>query len=444
MYWFLQLSLIALNAAGLTLSFAFLRTPIALAPATEIESAALPDLDQAQSIEELYALRDELIVLANDAHAQGEDDSSSSGQVSHQLLMEQAIQTAQIKIRVEERAEKRLNQASRLARQAVEQGANLAPTLEELQAAEELWNDAIARLEAIPDEETFVSQQALSKLAEYRGYRDTIAYKVDEQQSGFLKTIAEELGRPDSIRIAVCEVAENPECRYWKGNEPPASPASLIKVPVAVALMQKVTAEKTDLESKIMVSPGNWTEDPDGSKIWTGQEHSLKELLYRMIDHSSNIATNQLIDYVGFDYINQVLQERGYTGTVVGSKLVGESTYPSNLGSFPNQMTAADLTHMMVEIYNQENPGDDVLLDALVSQYDWDFGYKALQKSPGNWAGEKTGQNSKVIGTTVGVNIGGVDGDRYIITFTIDYSANQNTLRQGIRQVVQHIADNGL
>ncbi len=444
MYWFLQLFLIAFNAAGLTLSFAFLRTPIALAPATEIESPALPNLDQAQSIEELYALRDELIALANESHSQDEADISSSGKVSHQLLMEQAIQTAQIKIRVEERAQKRLNQAGRLARQAVEKGAVAELTLEDLQVAEDLWNDAIARLEAIPDEETFVSQQAQKKLVEYQGYRTTIAYKVDEQQSDFLKTIAEELGRPDSIRIAVCEVAQNPECRYWKGNEPPASPASLIKVPIAVALMQKVTAEQTDLESKIVVDPGNWTEDPDGSKIWTGQEHSLKELLYRMIDHSSNIATNQLIDYVGFDYINQVLQERGYTGTSVGSKLVGEWTYPSNLGNSPNQMTAADLTHMMVDIYNQEYPGDDVLLDALVSQYDWDFGYKALQKSPGNWAGEKTGQNSNVIGTTVGVNIGGVDGDRYIITFTIDNSADQITLRQGIRQVVEHIAENGL
>lgn len=444
MYWFLQLSLIAFNAAGLTLSFAFLRTPIALAPATEIESPALPNLDQAQSIEDLYALRDELIAQADDAHLQDDDDTSSSGHVSHQLLLEQAIQTAQIKIRVEERAEKRLHQAGRLASQAVEKGAGEQNSLENLQAAEKFWDDAIARLEAIPDQETFVSEQARKKLAEYRGYRSTIAYQVDEQQSEFLKKIAEDLGRPDSIRIAVCKVAENPECRYWKGQEPPASPASLIKVPVAVALMHKATAEKTDLASKITVNPGNWTEDPDGSNIWSGQEHSLKELLYRMIDHSSNIATNQLIDYVGFDYINQVLQERGYTNTMVGYKLVGESTYPSNLGTFPNQMTAADLTHMMVDIYNQKYPGDDVLLDALVSQYDQELGYQALQNSPGNWAGEKTGQNSKVIGTTVGVNIGGMDGDRYIITLTIDYSGNQDTLRQGIRQVVQHIADNGL
>ncbi|MBD0335861.1 MAG: serine hydrolase, partial [Cyanobacteria bacterium Co-bin13] len=126
------------------------------------------------------------------------------------------------------------------------------------------------------------------------------------------------------------------------------------------------------------------------------------------------------------------------------TKLVGESTYPThNMGSEPNDTTANELTEMMRQIYNFEHPGDEEILDALVGQYDWDFGYaavKGLDRKRVTWIGEKTGQNSRVIGSTLGVK---VDDERYLLTVTIDDSANQIMLREVIQDVVQHILDNG-
>ena len=59
---------------------------------------------------------------------------------------------------------------------------------------------------------------------------------------------------------------------------------------------------------------------------------------------------------------------------------------------------------------------DEEILNALVGQYDLDFGYRALVKEKPEifWIGEKTGQNSLVIGSTVAFKIG---EERYVMLF---------------------------
>jgi beta-lactamase class A len=200
--------------------------------------------------------------------------------------------------------------------------------------------------------------------------------------------------------------------------------------------MQKLHDEKINPETKILVTRGNWTED--AGKTWVGAEYSLKAIMQDMISHSSNIATNQLIDYMGWDYINKVLRDRGYTTTAVRTKLVGQSTYPANLGNPPNFITTDELTDMMVGIYNQEHPGDNLIIDGLVNQYDLELGYEAV-KRPAVWIGEKTGQNSKVLGSTTGVNI---KGDRYVVTVTIDNTGSEPAVKTVIQGVVDYLVKN--
>jgi beta-lactamase class A len=163
-----------------------------------------------------------------------------------------------------------------------------------------------------------------------------------------------------------------------------------------------------------------------------------------MINESNNIATNQLVDYLGWDYINTTLTEMGFPNTTVHTKLVGDRTYPTyNRGTAPNTTTTNELTEMMRQIYTFQHPGDGEILDALVSQYDHDFGYtalKSLDRQRVSWIGEKTGQNSKVIGSTLAVK---VDDERYVLTVTLDHSANQFMLRQIIQDVVQHLLNGG-
>ncbi|MBE9167211.1 serine hydrolase [Pleurocapsales cyanobacterium LEGE 06147] len=430
---FWQLLLTAIETLGFIVGLAIVKPPLALAPPTEITAFGLESLNSIQSLEELKQLRDRLL-------SKTETITQSDEPIKDELR--QTVQALEIKIHLEQQARENLAAAMSLATQAVDRTKDEQPSLDLLQDAESLWLQAIAQLEKIP-QQTLLSPIAEQKIAQYKKHYQSIAYQVDVAQSYFLKLIATRMGNPDRVSITVCQVSDG-DCRYWRGDTYPASAASLIKVPIAIALMEKVTSENISLDTKIKVSRGNYTEDPEGANIWSGREHTLRELLLRTIDRSSNIATNQLIDYLGRDYINQVLRDRGYTFTLVDRKLVGNRIYPSNAGgSQINRIVTRELTDMMVKIYNQEHPGDNVLLDALVRQSDRELGYQALSDSSEQWIGEKTGKNSKVLGTTVGVLIRKAYKERYVITITHDYNSNPQTIRQGIRDIVDHIALQG-
>ena len=314
-------------------------------------------------------------------------------------------------------------------------------TLKELLQQEYLWEAAIRQLDQIP-EASILAEAAAEKRDDYRAILGPVKEDIDELQSAFLAEIADATGRPRAIRITICHLSG--ECRDYRGDQPPASPASLIKVPVAVVLMQKVMEEGTDLSESMHIDSHNWTENASGAKIYIKHEYPIREVMVRMIKESNNIATNQLIDYLGWDYMDDTLKGLGYEKTKIRSKLIGDRTAPTrNRTVGRNIMTTNEVTEMMRQIYTFTNPGDDEILDGMVGQYDWEFGYTAVSQLRNKrvaWIGEKTGQNSKVIGSTMAVKI---DDERYIVTVTIDNSANQRMLRDVIGGTIQHILDEG-
>ncbi len=313
-------------------------------------------------------------------------------------------------------------------------------TLEFTQREKALWQDALQALKAI-DSDSAQYSQAQVKLKEYGTIATLVNRRINQEKSGFLAPIAAERGNPNAVRISLCQLGTD-ECRAFRGDVPPVSLASLVKLPIAVALMHQVTAGKASLDEQIYIDPSNFTENAQGAKIFVDKTYTLREVMVRMITESNNIATNQLIDYVGYDAINAALQAEGFTSTTVGHKLVGNKVYPKSMGSGRNRSTAAELTQMMMRIYSFTRDSDEEILNALVGQYDWDFGYRALVKEKPEifWIGEKTGQNSSVIGSTVAFKVG---EERYVMTVTIDKSANQARLRQIIRDVARHVLENG-
>jgi len=135
------------------------------------------------------------------------------------------------------------------------------------------------------------------------------------------------------------------------------------------------------------------------------------------------------------------LSDRGYRVTRVNTKLVGERTYPSNAGVGPNEINTDELTEMMVSIYNQEHPGDDELIKTLMSQDDLVLGHQGLRNSKAFWMGEKTGQNSKALGTTVAFML---DDEYYILSVVLDNSGNERAIREVVNAIANHIDQNGL
>ena len=340
---------------------------------------------------------------------------------------------------LEEQSMPKYNRALALAQEALalrDQGSSVELTRQEVK----LWQKAIRTLEAVENTSAHYAQ-AQKKLKEYGNVAVLVSQRIDQQRSSFLGPIASELGNPNSVRISVCQLGTT-ECRSYRGDVTPASLASLVKLPIAIALMHQVVNGNADLDEEIYIDPSNFTENAEGSKIFVDKTYTLREVMVRMITESNNIATNQLIDYMGFDTINAALKAEGFSGTTVGHKLVGDSTYPKSMGSGKNRSTADELTQMMMRIYSFTKDSDEEILNALVGQYDLDFGYRALIKEKPDifWIGEKTGQNSSVIGTTVAFK---ANEERYVMTVTIDKSANQARLRQIIRDVARYVLEQG-
>ncbi|MBT9314605.1 serine hydrolase [Leptothoe spongobia] len=338
-----------------------------------------------------------------------------------------------------EQAAVNYNQAINLAQQALalrKQGNSL----ELRQQEKDLWQNAVRTLGAI-NRDSANYAQAQAKLKEYGTIATVVSHRIKQEQSSFLTPIAAAKGNPNAVRISLCQLGTH-ECRAFRGNVPPLSLASLVKLPLAIALMHKVTSGQANLEEPLYINPSNFTENAQGAKIFVDKTYTLREVMVRMITESNNIATNQLIDYMGYDAINNALKAEGFTSTTVGHKLVGNSTYPKSMGSGRNISTADELTKMMMRIYSFTKSSDEEILNALVGQYDLDFGYRALIKEKPDifWIGEKTGQNSSVIGSTVAFK---VDEERYVMTVTIDKSTNQGRLRQIIRDVARHVLEHG-
>jgi beta-lactamase class A len=419
-------------AVGVVATAVLVQSHAALSPVVQASDAAIAGSNQPQSLEALYQTRDRL-----KSELQSQPPVSPGTQQKATTIQRlQALQAVEVRIEIEERAQRDWYLAVRAANTAGLLAGQTDPmtaprqTLKQLQT---LWQEAVTHLRAIP-EDSLMRSRAAEKLVEYSQNFATASYYVDASRSRFLQEIADRTGMADRLHITVCTLKR--ECRRYRGNEAPASPASLIKLPVAIALTHKLTTEKLSPQTEIYIDSSNWTES--SGRVGTGQPYTLERLLTDMISYSGNVSTNQLIDYLGWDYINQVMRDRGYTDTRVSFKMVGEETFPSAPGTQPNTLTTDNLTGMMVSIYNVESPGDDLIQKALLDQQDRQLGYAAIQP-PAVWNGEKTGQNSRALGTTMGIMI---DNEKYILTVVLDYSGNEATLRQVIAEVVQYIQVN--
>ena len=391
-----------------------------------------------RSLDELYKIRDRLVTELEQPSSPSPEPTLLSRLVPlaanpQEKLLSQ-LQAVEAQILVEQRANDDLQQAVRLANRAVETKRQQNKSIESSQQTQFLWNQALNNLQSVP-QDSFLASLTASKTQEYRENLNAATSQVQQAKSDFLAAVARESGLSGQASIGICRLSR--ECVHLRGDVPPVSPASLIKLPIAVALMQKLETEKISLNKEVFVNRGNFTED-SSTKILSPKNYPLKTLLEEMIDRSSNTATNQLIDYLGWDYINQFLDNRGYEVTRVKFKLMGEKIMPANPGFGRNRVTANELTEMMVQIYNGETPGAKQLIETLNGQYDRALGFAALQGTKVQWLGEKTGQNSLVLGTTLAMNI---DGEAYVMT-VIDTRSGDLQMRQSISKIADYISRN--
>ena len=98
--------------------------------------------------------------------------------------------------------------------------------------------------------------------------------------------------------------------------------ASMIKLVVLAALLDKAAAGQIDLAAQVEVTSsdivsGTGTVQDDGPGTY-----ELRELARRMIADSDNTATNVIVDLIGMDAVNEEASKLGLTGTVMARKMM--------------------------------------------------------------------------------------------------------------------------
>jgi beta-lactamase class A len=165
-------------------------------------------------------------------------------------------------------------------------------------------------------------------------------------------------------------VALEGEMLWSHDPDVPFYAASLIKVPLAMAVMKMVDGGMLGLDTPIAI-PTHVASPADGSQIlidddsvdpYVVRHHEavlpLSCLLERSIIVSSNEATNVLLDLAGFDRVNAVLQRVGSGSSV--QRHVFDSVASS--AGLTNVATARDYAALLASLYR----GDSMSLNSKV------------------------------------------------------------------------------
>lgn len=129
--------------------------------------------------------------------------------------------------------------------------------------------------------------------------------------------------------------------------------ASIIKVPVMVAVYRKVERGELSFSQQVELREGDWAAGA-GWLQWekAGTEQALGDLLLLMMTQSDNVATNALVRLVGGkEHVNEVARSLGAENTLLYQKVSSER---GAVPSIDNRTTPRDMAVMMQKIADDE------------------------------------------------------------------------------------------
>lgn len=144
-----------------------------------------------------------------------------------------------------------------------------------------------------------------------------------ERASASVRQAIEQVSAPygETVSVTYLPVGSPAGIVSVNGSTQHAS-ASMIKLVVLAALLDKVAAGQIDLAAQVEVTSsdivsGTGTVQDDGPGTY-----ELRELARRMIADSDNTATNVIVDLIGMDAVNEEASKLGLTGTVMARKMM--------------------------------------------------------------------------------------------------------------------------
>jgi beta-lactamase class A len=167
--------------------------------------------------------------------------------------------------------------------------------------------------------------------------------------------------------------------------------ASIIKVPVMVAVYRKVDQGELEFSQMVEIKKEDWAAGA-GWLQWerAGTKQTVGDLLLLMMNQSDNVATNALVRLVGgADHVNEVARSLGAENTLLYQKLSSErAAVPSQ----DNRTTPRDMATMLQKIAEGEAASEKscrYMIDLMMlNELDW---WLDAGLPPGVYAANKAG-----------------------------------------------------
>ena len=207
--------------------------------------------------------------------------------------------------------------------------------------------------------------------------------------------------------------------------------ASMIKVFILATAMELVKDGNLSLEQQMTIEAHNKV---GGAGILagyaTGTRLTMREVLRNMIIHSDNTATNMMIDLLGMSTVNEYLQMKGYTDTILQRKMM-------DFDGKENYTSARDLGNFFLHLYNLQEVGtayDQLMLEILKDQTDTECLNTAC---PDKIIAHKTGALAGLFDDG-GIIFGGKNGDTVLIMMTENFTGEKIVIGR-MKKFAQHI-----
>ncbi|MGD2196680.1 serine hydrolase [Lysinibacillus fusiformis] len=145
------------------------------------------------------------------------------------------------------------------------------------------------------------------------------------------------------------------------------SSASIIKVPILLAVLAYTEKHNISLHSALTITPADWVDFSVISEQRLTQS-TVYELLVWMIITSDNTATNVLIDVVGMNFLNDYFRQIGLQETLLQRKMMDVERLAMGIDNFTS---ARDMAHLFTRIYQQDllaSPYNELVIDILSRQ----------------------------------------------------------------------------
>ena len=121
---------------------------------------------------------------------------------------------------------------------------------------------------------------------------------------------------------SVHAVALNGSAQWGHAEDEPMAPASVIKVPIALAALDAMAASRLDGRARVRLSAEGRTPGPAGLSLLSDDvEMSVRDLVPLMLTISDNVATDALVDLLGVEAVNDHVQSVGLVETRLTSDL---------------------------------------------------------------------------------------------------------------------------